>query len=565
MILDARIVPHGTRLQCDVVVVGSGIAGIPLALQLAHAGLDVILLEAGGERYSQTEQDRFKGEVADPATHHPLDRFRVRQFGGGSNLWGGRCAPYQDIDFERREWVPYSGWPLSNNELKPFYERASEHLDLGAFCYDSRECLDRQAASPFPDVTWNNVCDTAIWRYSLPTNMRQKYRDRLHRLPNLRVMLHASCLELRTSTNGERVNDVLVATAAEKRISVSARSFVLACGAIETARLLMVSRDNHPAGLGNTYDQLGRFYQTHLYGTIAKLKYGGDPRTVRYGFERSRDGVYVQHMLTLRPEVQRRERLRNFCAVLSNSDFNDPSHGSAILSSVFLIKWLISHRLPVELVGRGLSLKHRSAAADLLIVGKHLWNVTSDAANLASFSWTWLTKRILSSRKLPGVLVYSRNAEYPLLYSAEQEPNPDSRVLLANERDEFGYHRVRADWRLTQGDVEGIVANHAAIARDIERMPHPLLKHNIDLTTLEDQVRASAGVGSHHIGTARMSETPRAGVVDASCRVHGVANLYLASSATFPTSSCMSVSLMIVALALRVADTIVQRFPQTSH
>lgn len=565
MILDARTIAHGTILQCDVVVVGSGPAGVPLALELAQRGIDVIVLEAGGEHYSQLEQSRLEGEVVNPSTHHPLDRFRVRQFGGGSNLWGGRCAPYQDIDFEPREWVPHSGWPIANRALKPFYERASNYLDLGEFCYDARECLDPQVASPFPQMAWGNVSDTTIWRYSLPTNMRQKYRRQLQRLTNLRVLLHASCLELRTSSGGERVSDVFVATGVGRRLSISARAFVLACGAIETARLLMVSRDNHAAGLGNAHDLVGRYYQTHLYGTIAKLKYSGNPRQVRYGFERSRDGVYVQRMLTLRPEAQRRERLRNFCAVLHNPDFNNPDHRSAVLSSVFLVKWLISRRLPAELLGGGLDLKHRSAAAGASVVGRHIRNVVSDAPNLASFSWTWLTKRILSARKLPGVQVYNRDGEYPLLYSAEQEPNPDSRISLATGRDDFGYHRAKADWRFTTGDVEGIVANHAAIAREIGASPRPLLTHDIDLTTLADRVRASANVGSHHIGTARMSETPRSGVVDAACRVHGVANLYLAGSATFPTSSCMSVTLLIVALALRVSDSIVEQLPQISH
>jgi choline dehydrogenase-like flavoprotein len=230
---------------------------------------------------------------------------------------------------------------------------------------------------------------------------------------------------------------------------------------------------------------------------------------------------------------------------------------------MFLVKWLISRRLPVELLGRGMNLKHRAAATTAATVGKHAWNVVRDSPNLARFSWEWLNKRVFSARKLPGVQVYSRDAEYHLLYSTEQEPNPDSRVLLSADKDPFGYNRVRADWRYTQRDIDSIVQNHAVIVRDIGQSPHQLLSHSIDFARLPEQVRATSNVGSHHIGTARMSETPRTGVVDSECRVHGLTNLYVASSATFPTSSCMSVTFLIVALGLRVADSIVRQLSRS--
>jgi choline dehydrogenase-like flavoprotein len=204
MIVDARQIPQGSVLTCDVVVVGSGPAGIPAALALAQDGASVILLEAGGERYAAREQRHYEGEVADPTLHHPLDQYRVRQFGGGSNLWGGRCAPYDDIDFERRDWVPLSGWPFGNAELTPFYIKASEHLDLGEFSYDARACLEPRAARPLPGVEWRQISDRAAWRYSLPTNMRTKYHPTLRVSGAIQTLLHASCLELRTSDSGDQ-------------------------------------------------------------------------------------------------------------------------------------------------------------------------------------------------------------------------------------------------------------------------------------------------------------------------------------------------------------------------
>ena len=339
--------------------------------------------------------------------------------------------------------------------------------------------------------------------------------------------------------------------------------FALAAGALETARLLLVSREGHADGLGNGYDQVGRYCPTHLYGSGAKRRFLGDPSRVGYHFKRSRDGVYVQHMLATRAEVQRDRRLMNFCTVLHYPFLDDPSHGSAILSSVFLAKGLLAHRLPAELFGRALDQKHGSQGSRRFparMIGRHLRNVATDAGAVPAFAWDWLTRRMLVRRKLPGVKVYSRRGEYDLLYSAEQEPNPDSRVMLSGVPDAFGYSRLRSDWRYTDRDVASIVENHEIIAEDVRGSNNPCVAMDIDRTSLAERIRAGTRLGSHHIGTTRMSQNPRTGVVDEQCRVHGTANLFIAGSGVFPTSSCMSVTLLIVAIAARVADTIAGEF-----
>jgi choline dehydrogenase-like flavoprotein len=559
MIIDARNIADGTVLSCDVVVVGSGPAGTSLALELGARGAQIILLEAGGERYSRREQEHFAGEVVNPDVQPPLDLYRSRQFGGGSNVWGGRCSPFDPIDFEKRSWVPFSGWPINNATLEDYYVRAHEFLDIGDFCYDAESCLDGERAVPFPGMVWDKIDDTKICRWSLPTNFRTKYRRRLAGVGNIRVLLHASCLELHASGGGNRITEAVVGNGPGRRIAVRAKIFALAAGGIESARLLLVSRDAYSAGLGNEYDQVGRYFQTHVYGTVAKIRYLGNPRAVRFEFERSRDGVYVQHMLAIRPEVQRAHRLLNFYAVLNYPNFADPSHGNAILSSLFLVKNLLAHRLPAELVGKALDQKHGRGGRNRFatqLIGRHIWNVIRDSPSMLPFSWDWLARRVLTRRKLPSVNIYSRHGEYHLLYSAEQEPNPDSRVMLSRERDDFGYNRIKSDWRYTTGDIESIVNNHLVLANDLQGSRNPCVALDTDFTTLAERVKDETRLGSHHIGTTRMSEDLRTGVVDRKCRVHGVANLYVASSSVFPTSSCVSVTLLIVAVALRVADTI---------
>ncbi|MFC7610872.1 GMC family oxidoreductase [Teichococcus aestuarii] len=136
--------------------------------------------------------------------------------------------------------------------------------------------------------------------------------------------------------------------------------------------------------------------------------------------------------------------------------------------------------------------------------------------------------------------------------NAEQVPNADSRVTLTGERDAYGLPRLQVDWRLHRQDIDSLVRS-MRVARDaFARSGTATL--TFDDATIEDEVRASTPVGGHHIGTARMAESPRDGVVDAHCAVHGVPNLYVASAAVFPTSSHANPTLTIVALALRLAD-----------
>lgn len=551
MIIDARSIPDGEVIGADVCVVGSGAAGIAAARRLVLRGLDVVLLEAGGRRYSRDSQKCYRGEVADPERQPRLDLYRRRQLGGTSTVWGGRCAPLDGIDHEDRPYVPFSGWPISALDLADYYAAAHDVLDLGGVHYQSADCLAGPDAAFLPGTCWNNLDDTKLWRYSLPTNLARKYRSLLGKAGNLRVLLNAPCVELLSQADGTRIASAVAAPERDRKFHVKARAYILAVGGLETARLLLASCRVHARGLGNTFDNVGRYYMTHLYGSPATVRYRGNPKAIRAAYLRDKDRIYVRHMLTVRPQIQRERRLMNFCAVLSEPDFRDPAHRCGVLSAVFLVKGLLGDRLPVELTGV------RNKHLGLPLVLRHARNVMVDSPTLMGFSVDWLRRRILARRKLPSASLQSPTGHYHLLFSAEQEPNPDSRVLLSQERDRYGYPQLRAQWRFTENDIASIVGNHRVIAEDMEQNPDRIAL-DLDFDLLTDELRRSASVGSHHIGTARMSHDPRRGVVDKDCRVHGVANLYVASSAVFPTSSCMSPTLAIVAIALRTADKVAE-------
>ncbi|MCJ9714321.1 FAD-binding protein, partial [Bordetella hinzii] len=135
MILDASTIPDGATLTADLCIVGGGAAGITLALALMDSGLDIVLLESGGPRETPAAQDLYAGTVADARMHPEPDRYRQRRMGGSTTIWGGRCMPFDAIDFERRDYIAHSGWPIGLDDLLPYYPRANQLCEAGDFAY----------------------------------------------------------------------------------------------------------------------------------------------------------------------------------------------------------------------------------------------------------------------------------------------------------------------------------------------------------------------------------------------------------------------------------------------
>ncbi|HUJ72162.1 MAG TPA: GMC family oxidoreductase [Verrucomicrobiae bacterium] len=548
MFIDAREIPPNSQLDCDVVIVGAGAGGIPLACEFANTGWNVILLEAGGKRTDRETQDLYRGEVTDPLHHGPLDHYRRRCFGGTSTVWGGRCAPFDEIDFQRRAHVPDSGWPICRSDLDPYYRRAHAYCHAGEYEYDVSSALPGKPPEMIPGLRSKDVSQDRIWRFSLPTNMAKSFGGVLEQSPRVRVLFHANCLRILTSESGTAVAALKVASLQRNEFSVRARFYVLSAGGLEVTRLLLVSDDVHRHGIGNDHDFLGRFYGSHITGELGAVTLTPRGGPLIWDYEMTRDGVYCRRTLSIRPETQRREGLMNFRCGLFPPPIADPAHRNAILSSVYLIKRFLIHRIPPEYS------KDLAAMTPYKRVLEHARNVVLGAPQLAAFSFGWVNKRILSERKLPSVMLENRANVYNLHFDAEQSPNRESRVMLSEQVDALGVRRLRVDWRFREADAQSVVRSFEILRRDLHDSGVGVTHSSAE--ELSGALMSGSGVGSHHYGTTRMSADPKAGVVDEHCRVHGVENLFVASSSVCPTTSFANPTLTIVALNLRVADRV---------
>jgi choline dehydrogenase-like flavoprotein len=548
MIEDSNGIEPGRVLECHICIVGAGAAGISLALAFEYAKQKVIVLESGGFLPEPATQSLYEGRVADAAVHPPLHRYRRRVFGGSSTLWGGRSVPLDRIDFQDRDWMPDGAWPIGYDDLLPYYRAASEVCETGAFAYTAEDAFPRGMRQTLPGFTGKRFSDRSIERFSCPTDFANRYGRRLRAAENIMVLLHANAAKLTTAQDGNSISSVRVETLRGRHFTVRPHCVVLAAGGLETPRLMFASRDHHALGIGNAHDQLGRCYMTHVAGTIGEVTPAPGAGAAFNGYEVSDDGVYCRRRFALTEAAQREMKVGNFIARLHHPDIPDPRHRTGPLSAVYLARPLIVPEYTTRL--------HGDRRLSKLCLLAHMRNILLDLPEVMRFATQMLLRRRLATRKFPSLVVRPRMGRYSLDFHAEQAPNPESRVSINRERDALGMPRLRVDWRPSAMDYRTVRLAVEALADDFAESGAARLTY--DPAELVNSIRHNGAYGGHHIGTTRMSRSPRDGVVDAACRVHGVRNLYVAGSGVFPTSGQANPTLTIVALALRLGETLKQ-------
>jgi choline dehydrogenase-like flavoprotein len=534
--------------EADLCIVGGGAAGLTMAHALRDSGLSILLLEAGEERATKTSQKHYEGELVDPRSHPWLHHFRVRAVGGSSRIWGGRCIPFDPIDFESRDWVAGPGWPFEIETLTPYYVAAQAAAEAGAFDYDPASVLPH-TQSEFARGLDSALIETRLERFSRPTNFWTRFGADLTKADNVRILMNAPVQEIHLTADGSAIDHLEVRRPNGTTTQVRAKRYVLALGGLESVRLMMTSNRVKPDGLGGDHGQLGRFYMSHLAAAVGEIRFA-DPASVAFDYALDDAGIYVRRRLALTAQAQRDLQCLNVIFRTHLPDPADPSHGDPVLSAMFLVKNFVLYEY---------SRKFREGGVSSAGYLKHVGNVLRQPGRLARFANTWMRKRVFADRKLPSVVLGSKTGAYILEFHAEQAPNPDSRLTLSDERDAFGVPKLKADWRMTQQDIDSLLKAYALLASELERTGVGTLVYDPGIVAAK--ARTEGAYGGHHIGAARMSRDPRDGVVDPDCRVHGIENLFLASSAVFPTSSQANPTLTILALSLRLADHLRRELP----
>ncbi|PZQ61728.1 MAG: GMC family oxidoreductase [Sphingomonas taxi] len=556
MIADARRAALPDRIAADLVIVGAGPAGITLALALEDAGFDIVLVEAGGDRFDKAGQEFLRAQSVSPPAHSPGEMYRRRQLGGASAVWGGRCIPFDPIDFEERPWMPAAHWPMGYDEVARFYPRAMALAEAGLAEFDAAAADPRDAAPALPGVGDDAVLER-IERFSHPTDFGGWYRQRLARAPRIRLLTHAPVEQILTNADGHAAAGVRLLLPDGRRTTVDAPRVVIAAGGIETARLLLASDEVRAGGLGNEHDLVGRYYQCHLEGELGTIAFHPPGGHARFDYFRSHDGVYCRRYLWLSPAAQRRERLAGLVLRPAHPGIVDPAHRHPVLSAMYLAKSLIVPEYARKMTALEHDARRRHGGSNAAFHAAHLRNVLLGAPRLAGFGWDWTRRRILARRKLPSVVLAERGGVYPLDLNGEQEPHRDSRVRLGDQRDAAGMRRAIIDWRCTAADRARMIAGVRVIAAAVNRSGAATV--TLDDADAERWADHPVPVGGHHIGTARMAADARNGVCDGNAELFGTRGIYIAGAAAFATSSFANPTLTLLALTLRLAEHLRER------
>lgn len=536
-------------VRTDVLVVGAGPAGITLCSELIKSGFSITLVESGNSKIDDDE-DSSGSFVAQSDEFESLLMYRRKVLGGASSIWGGRCVPFDPIDFKYREWIPYSGWPIQYDEVDRWYSKAAYYCEIGDSSFSAKDSFGPHYQ--FIDGLDVSMLSTdSIERFSPPTNFAKRWLPTFQAEPNFRLITDSTCVHLHLTTDAQNVSISEFRNNRGEQFFIEARVVVLAAGGLENCRLLLASNSILSNGIGNSGDALGRFLMTHYEGSSASLILDGSPKGVDWGFPITKDGVYARTRITIPPDVQMSDKLANFMVRLHHPTAVDPSHGNAILSLMFFAKRFIlkEYRRKVTMVERKVQ---REMARGLRFWLMHGWNILVGLPQLGKFLVFWLFHRILSYRKVPYVALPSKQGVYPIDYNMEQLPNPASRVFLDTELDAFGVPKAIVDWQMYPYEVSMIANNLTKLRDGLAGSGAAKLQFaddDLEKVVAEDVVP----VGGHFIGTTRMSSTPQDGVVDGNLKVHDVENLYVVGASVFPTSSHANPTFTIVALACRLA------------
>lgn len=493
MLVDARQLEPGALVEADVCIVGAGAAGITVARDLARAGIRVALLESGGLLPSPANTDLNRGRTLG-IDYGPLHTNRLRQFGGSTGHWTGVCRRLDPGDLAGEG--SQRAWPISWKELARWYPPAEKTVQI-ASDWDTEAVAQRLERALLPLDPARLV--STHYLLSPPTRFGDVYRDELVEHPNVAVHLHANLVNIALASDGASVAGLELATLEGRTFRARAQRYVLATGGLENARLLLLSRDRSPAGLGNASGNVGRFFMEHPH--FQKAGYLLLDSDVDVDFYRTRSALDtarypsgVMGALMPSPELVRRGELPPMACTLTP-----------------------------KLLGVADS-KGRTGPVPGADMGKLALGTSSPAL-------------------------------YGLFVRSAQEAVAESRVGLGEERDALGLPRMSLRWQLGPRDRESVVGFLRLLGAEMAR--RSLGRIWIDADSAGALATPLEG-GSHHMGTTRMSASPTEGVVDERCRLHECPNLYLAGSSVFPSIGLANPTLTIVALAHRMADDLHQ-------
>lgn len=543
MIFDLDADPRSELDGYDVCILGSGPAGSTVASELQGKGLRICVLESG--RLKRTRHADELKRVTSTGIH-VKDYSRERLVGGASTTWAGLSSYFDPIDFVARDGIPFSGWPVSRDNMLPYYEQAAERFRFPFAKQFGDEGFTRLRPKGDIQPAWQRVDEKVFLAAAEPQNFAKECAA-LWESEDVDLFTDATAVELCSESESGHIVSVQVRTRTGRQVRVQARAFVLASGGIENARLLLNSRDSCPDGLGNEADQVGRFFMNHPKNYHGMIHLDPPVQELPYFFGCLADGFAGYAGLRL-PEndLQEQGLLNSYVRLEPIFPWTDNRGIEALVlfvkrSQVLFAFWKRRHASDV------VELRDYSETGD-----------DSDLQNADKGWWEWfglLGTILWNGPRVAQYLFFRLSRKKPRIRKArvrnfmEMEPDPNNRVTLSDEVDAYGYRRAHVEHSCTELDMRSLIELHKRLTAEL---PGAGLGR-LESTLAETKPWPITQDASHHMGSTRMGADPATSVTNANGRLHGIDNVFCAGASVLPTSGCANPTFTLVALSIRLA------------
>lgn len=540
---------HSADTVYDVCVVGSGPAGIIVALEYARANPEknIVLIEYGKENQPATNHLDDTIEIINKLNHHDPYECTNKGLGGTSATWGGRCVMYDEIDFTARQVIADDcTWNLELfKELHTYLDRAAFYFECGNPVFNLSGLpafRNKRIAENFKEGV---VTDSTLERWSMPTRFGARYKKEIEDQFNLTLLQGVEARDF-SSPDAEGVVKSLKVRDADSRqhFEIWSRFFVIATGAQEATRILLRNQQLFNS-VGKIPSALGKYYQGHVSGKIASVQFSGNPRETDYGFLRDGDGTYVRRRFQFSHQFLLKENLLNTAIWLDNPLYFDPKHRSGAMSFMYMA--MITPVLGKKLAPPAIA--HSVTKGKVNKLSAHFINILRGLPNSLIIPATIFYKRYCIKRKLPGIFLYSPQNLYALHFHSEQIPVASNRMELKTDGETLVIH-----YNLQDEDIQSVIRLHEALDEHLQKTKSGKLVYWYPKDELAQAIMASSRDGIHQNGTTRIANTPDIGVVDPNLKVWGTSNVYVCSSSVFPTSGQANPTFLIGVFAVRLAQ-----------
>jgi choline dehydrogenase-like flavoprotein len=513
-----------TSFETDICIIGSGAAGFACAVSLLDAGFRVLVVESGLHQPHEQVTSLHQGEVSNQA-HTGIHEGRAWVVGGTTTKWGGQALPFMDEDFVHRCHVGESGWPIEASELAPYYQKAERILGTDPTVpFGYQPWQDWRVKRPAFSAS---SIDLLVTKWCQIPNFAQQHGDKIGQSATVDLLRNATVTELVPTAAADAVQEIKIRSIEGKTGRIAARYVIAAMGAIETVRLFLNSTAFGSGGVGNEYGLVGKYFQDHVAAVVGRVvptsrKWVHDIFDPFY-----RNGFKYLPRLRLSPALAQELRVLHASAqVLFPVEARSP-----LTVSKRLLAALRRRQLP-----GAEELKVLANPRLLLTMAKGLlrWKLGKRGSS-AGTGPIWLE-------------VHS-----------EQEPTADSYITLSADTDAMQMPRVRLHWTVSDLTVSTVRAVATLLQQEFEQAGLGTVELLPWLKEEAGDPRRWLADTFHQAGGLRMAATKSKGVVDADCKVFGISNLYVASSAVFPTSSFSNPTMTIIALAIRTSEEVVRQ------